>query len=272
MLRKTLLMTLGSCLLAVLLSMTASCSDADYVKPDQVDARVDARWNELSKSLTEKVLANELAIAQLNSMLTALQQEHDDAYNKLQDMLQNFATKDYADYQAEQARLSAIDAAMALINDALANLTGTGEYQDLSGILDDIDMLKEADSLLSIRVMNVEAKITAVGISTEMPSVLAAANVITEIVMAAPSILMVAPNGMETEYMSSSRPSFSHNSILTGIFAAELLVKNAVIPLSLIQRKISGYGFLLSNIPTIIGETAKNIKSIEPTRTSRSFP
>ena len=165
MLRKTLLMTLGSCLLAVLLSMTASCSDADFVKPDQVDARVDARWNELSKSLTEKVLANELAIAQLNSMLTALQQEHDDAYNKLQDMLQNFATKDYADYQAEQARLSAIDAAMALIADALANLTGTGEYQDLSGILDDIDKLKEADSLLSIRVMNVEAKITAVGIS-----------------------------------------------------------------------------------------------------------
>ena len=162
MLRKTLLMTLGSCLLAVLLSMTASCSDADFVKPDQVDARVDARWNELSKSLTEKVLANELAIAQLNSMLTALQQEHDDAYNKLQDMLQNFATKDYADYQAEQARLSAIDAAMALIADALANLTGTGEYQDLSGILNDIDKLKEADSKLSKLVMDVEAHIYSV--------------------------------------------------------------------------------------------------------------
>ena len=41
-------------------------------------------------------------------------------------------------------------------------------------------------------------RITAVGMSTEMPSVLAAASAITVIVTAAPPMLMVAPSGMET--------------------------------------------------------------------------
>lgn len=39
----------------------------------------------------------------------------------------------------------------------------------------------------------------AVGISTEIPNVCAAAKVITVMVIAAPSILMVAPSGMEIE-------------------------------------------------------------------------
>ncbi len=150
-------MTLGSCLLAVVLGMAASCSDADFVNPDQVDARVEARWDELSKSFTEKVLANELAIAHLNSMLNNLQKEQEEAYNRLQAMLQDFATKDYADYQAEQARLSAIEAAKALIAEAISQLSGTGEYQDLSGILADIAKLEEADADLGARMNNIEA-------------------------------------------------------------------------------------------------------------------
>ena len=36
------------------------------------------------------------------------------------------------------------------------------------------------------------------------------------------------------------------------MFAAELLVKNAVNPLSLAQREINGYGFFLRQNPTII--------------------
>ena len=39
----------------------------------------------------------------------------------------------------------------------------------------------------------------AVGISTEIPNVWAAANVIMVIVMAAPSMLMVDPSGIDTE-------------------------------------------------------------------------
>ena len=73
-----------------------------------------------------------------------------------------------------------------------------------------------------------------------MPRVLAAASVMMVMVMAAPSMLMVAPSGMETEYISLSRPSFSHRAMLTGMFAAELRVKNAVRPDSFRQRKTSG--------------------------------
>ena len=42
-------------------------------------------------------------------------------------------------------------------------------------------------------------KITAVGMSTEMPSAWQVAIVITEMVTEAPAMLMVAPSGMETE-------------------------------------------------------------------------
>ena len=46
-----------------------------------------------------------------------------------------------------------------------------------------------------------------------MPKVLAAASVMMVMVMAAPSMLMVAPNGMDTEYISLSRSSFSHRDL-----------------------------------------------------------
>ena len=75
-----------------------------------------------------------------------------------------------------------------------------------------------------------------------MPKVLAAASVMMVMVMAAPSMLMVAPSGMDTEYISLSRSSFSHRDIFTGMLAAELRVKKAVRPDSFRQRNTSGYG------------------------------
>ena len=70
------------------------------------------------------------------------------------------------------------------------------------------------------------------------------AIVMTVIVMAAPSMLIVAPRGIVTEYVSRSSPISSQTFILTGILAAELLVKKAVRALLFRQWKISGYGFL----------------------------
>ena len=62
----------------------------------------------------------------------------------------------------------------------------------------------------------------------------------TVIVTAAPSMLIVEPKGILIEKKSLSRPKRSHNCMLTGIFAAELLEKNAVIPLSLKHVKTKG--------------------------------
>ena len=87
-------------------------------------------------------------------------------------------------------------------------------------------------------------KIMALGISTAIPKVWAAASVMTVIVIAAPSMLMVAPSGMVTEYVSLSSPISAQASILIGMFAAELRVKNAVMALFFKHLKISGYGFL----------------------------
>ena len=44
---------------------------------------------------------------------------------------------------------------------------------------------------------------------------------------------------METEYISLSRPSFSHRAMFTGMLAAELRVKKAVRPDSRRQRNTS---------------------------------
>ena len=67
----------------------------------------------------------------------------------------------------------------------------------------------------------------AVGISTTIPNVCAAANVMIVIVIAAPPILIVAPNGMDTEYISGLSFNRLAKSRFTGMFAAELRVKNA---------------------------------------------
>ncbi len=63
-----------------------------------------------------------------------------------------------------------------------------------------------------------------------MPSVFAAASVSTVMVIAAPAMFTVAPIGTVTVYNSSLIPSFFARFRFTGIFAAELRVKNAVIP------------------------------------------
>ena len=92
-----------------------------------------------------------------------------------------------------------------------------------------------------------------------------AAKVNIDIVTAAPPILIVAPSGIETEYVSLSRPNSSQSSIFTGILAAELLVKNAVSPLSFKHLNTSGYGFFLIPANVIKGFTTKAIKAITPT-------
>ena len=115
-------------------------------------------------------------------------------------------------------------------------------------------------------------KNSAVGKSTAIPIVCTAASVIMEIVMAAPSILIVAPSGIDTEYISLSSPSFSHNAILTGIFAAELLVKNAVRPLSRIQRNTKGYGLHRKEIATTMGLITSAAINIQDTSNATSFP
>lgn len=77
------------------------------------------------------------------------------------------------------------------------------------------------------------AKIIARGRETEIPIVWQVICVITAIITAAPLVLIVEPKGIEIEKKSLSNPRLSHNCILMGMFAAELLEKNAVIPLSL---------------------------------------
>ncbi|MNV59553.1 hypothetical protein D3C71_1519820 [compost metagenome] len=68
--------------------------------------------------------------------------------------------------------------------------------------------------------------------STLRPSVLTAASVSTVIVTDAPAMLMVAPSGMATLAVDSGTPKRFARSKFTGMFAAELRVKKAVIPLS----------------------------------------
>ena len=68
---------------------------------------------------------------------------------------------------------------------------------------------------------------SAVGKSTEIPNVCAAAKLKTAIVIAAPAMLIVAPSGMEIEYKSSFKPKRLQRLMLTGIFAALERVKNA---------------------------------------------
>lgn len=59
-------------------------------------------------------------------------------------------------------------------------------------------------------------------------------------VMAAPDILIVAPRGTVTVYVSGSMPSSFARAMLTGMFAAELRVKKAVTPLVEIHFQTRG--------------------------------
>jgi hypothetical protein len=73
------------------------------------------------------------------------------------------------------------------------------------------------------------------------------------IVTAAPDILIVQPRGIEIVYDSLGIFNFSHKARFTGIFAADDLVKNAVIPELIIEVNIIGNGFLKVVANTIIG-------------------
>ena len=68
------------------------------------------------------------------------------------------------------------------------------------------------------------------------------------------------------------KPKFSQSFIFIGMFAAELLVKKAVIPLSLKHLKSRGYGFFFNNVKTINGSIIKAQTSIHPTNKSNNLP
>lgn len=108
----------------------------------------------------------------------------------------------------------------------------------------------------------------AVPRSTSIPSVFVAASVKTDIVIDAPAMLIVDPRGIDTEYVSLSKPNDLHRFMLTGIFAAELLVKKAVIPLSFKHLSTSGYGFLRIHRKVMSGLTTKATNIIHPTSIS----
>ena len=111
----------------------------------------------------------------------------------------------------------------------------------------------------------------AVAKSTGMSSVCTAESVSTAIVIAAPDMLMVAPSGMDTEYVSSSKPSFWQRFILTGIFAAELRVKKAYKPLSRRVVRTSGYGLIRILTKAIKGFITNAMKKKQPSNTASNF-
>ena len=110
------------------------------------------------------------------------------------------------------------------------------------------------------------------GNGTDIPIVWQVARVITVIVIAAPSILIVEPSGILIEKKSLSIPSLSHRFMFTGMFAAELLEKNAVIPLSRRHVKTNGYGLRLNAIPEIKGSVTKATNAIHPTSNKTNWP
>jgi len=70
-------------------------------------------------------------------------------------------------------------------------------------------------------------KSKAVGMSTEIPNVCAAAKDKTAIVIDAPAIFIVAPNGIEIEYKSSFKPKRLQRLMFMGMLAALERVKKA---------------------------------------------
>src|SRR5699024_12647907 len=118
---------------------------------------------------------------------------------------------------------------------------------------------------------NIESN-TTVRKSTEMPSVCTAASVKIDMVTAAPHILIVAPSGIEIEYVSFSRPSMRHRLMFTGMFAAELLVKNPVMALSRNTVNTSGYGFWRMAMNTMSGFKTNATKSIQPIKSINRLP
>ncbi|GHU75881.1 hypothetical protein FACS1894188_07530 [Clostridia bacterium] len=121
-------------------------------------------------------------------------------------------------------------------------------------------------------IVAIRLRIIAVPMSKEYPSEYAAESVITVITIEAPAIFIVAPSGIDTEYVSSFNPIDLHNRIFTGIFAADERVKNAVIKLSLRHLKTNGYGFCPIVQNTIAGFTTNTTNAIQPTKTASNRP
>ena len=69
-----------------------------------------------------------------------------------------------------------------------------------------------------------------------------------------------------------ANPNSSHKFILTGILAAELLVKKAVTPLYFKHLNTNGNGFCLIIIQAIKGFTIKVTKVIHPSNKIINFP
>ena len=86
-------------------------------------------------------------------------------------------------------------------------------------------------------------------------------------VTAAPAMLIVQPRGIEIEYDSLGIFSFSHKARFTGMFAADDLVKKAVIPEFATAVHTRGYGFFLVTANTRIGFIINATISIVATRT-----
>ena len=80
----------------------------------------------------------------------------------------------------------------------------------------------------------------AVKTSTCTPNVVQAESARTVIVIAAPAMLMVAPRGIDTPKVSSGSFSLRHRFMLTGMFAADERVKNAITPDSRRVMRVSG--------------------------------
>ena len=91
--------------------------------------------------------------------------------------------------------------------------------------------------------------------------------VIITIVTPAPDILIVQPNGIEIEKVVLSNFISSHKARFTGKFAAEDLVKNAVVPDFAKHFNTSGNGFSLATIATKIGFTTKAMINMVATKT-----
>ena len=60
--------------------------------------------------------------------------------------------------------------------------------------------------------------------------------------------------------------------MLTGMFAAELRVKNAVMPDSRRAVSVSGYGFRFRNSAAMNGSVTSVTNNMEPTRDATSLP
>lgn len=168
--KKLLTATLYAVLAVLLMGMMASCADTDYVSPDQVDARVDARWNTLADVVNQKIATNERGIAQLETMLTTLQTESEKAHANLRTLIDEVAneSRNYADYLAEQTRTSAIDAAAALVEKAREELLAVIANLPTNSTAVDLTELYQKDQELTNALVAAQARIDQLEAMTTM--------------------------------------------------------------------------------------------------------